>query len=242
MLCFHQPAKPGWLFPQAFLPKKGAQIRRLRPAAPRIKFSGSLAQKKTSTTYTDIHIVRSPAKFWWKGHVSIPLCGSISLHLRPITIYRPLTVNPKQWPKRQCDAACGGAGRGTLPRAMVNFKSCLSRHSCETWVNQPCLKITQTRLHLVGNRKRPRELPENIWSNCMGQFCSFWLWLLTLVFGFGSSNSSSIIVIYCLYQSILLLMEEILHRLKYNFSVNNGINYQSTGAGFLSSTVYHYWY
>ena len=36
---------------------------------------------------------------------------------------------------------------------------------------------------------------------------------------------------------VILLMEEILHHLGYINLVNNGINYVSTGAGFLPSTV-----
>jgi len=41
---------------------------------------------------------------------------------------------------------------------------------------------------------------------------------------------------------IILLMEEILHHLGYiNLVVNNGINYLSTGAGFLLSTVLCWW-
>ena len=36
---------------------------------------------------------------------------------------------------------------------------------------------------------------------------------------------------------IVLLMEEILHHLGYIDLVNNGINYISTGAGFLPSTA-----
>ena len=37
---------------------------------------------------------------------------------------------------------------------------------------------------------------------------------------------------------VILLMEEILHHLGYINLVNNGINYISTGAGFLPSTVW----
>ena len=42
---------------------------------------------------------------------------------------------------------------------------------------------------------------------------------------------------YCNGNVIVLLMEEILHHLGFKKIVDNGINYLSTGAGFLLSTV-----
>ena len=38
-------------------------------------------------------------------------------------------------------------------------------------------------------------------------------------------------------EAVILLMEEILHHLGYINLINNGINYISTGAGFLPSTL-----
>ena len=136
-----------------------------------------------------------------KGHFSI-LCGSISLHLCPIQstiqipnshVEPPTGPSPNSGPKhyhrlRPFDErapAWGGAGRGTLPRAMVNFKSCLSRHSCD---ELPVNKKHGSTSHvwksphpgfIVGNRKRPTELPENIWSNCVSLLIPpTWPWFL----------------------------------------------------------------
>lgn len=60
-----------------------------------------------------------------------PMTAYTILHLSPLK--SPFCCNPPifEQPELCSPSTCGGAGSGTLPRAMVNFKSCLSLHSSE---------------------------------------------------------------------------------------------------------------
>lgn len=139
MLCFHQPAKPGepiscWLFAQAFPPKKRGTNSEAsaRSSSNQIRWKFGTEKDKYNIhwhTYSTQSCKILMERSLFHSIMWVHFLTSLSNNNLPSSHGEP-QPRPNSGPNGSV-AACGGAGRGTLPRAMVNFKSCLSRHSCE---------------------------------------------------------------------------------------------------------------